>query len=241
MKIGQHPFITTLMTTARKERPPKPKYYTVWDVQTVLNYMNSLPSNDQLEITTLSHKLITLLGLCMVSRRGEVAEINTEWMSTFTDKIKCSTGTRPKVGKKDIEPLVFHSFPENLKLCPRDCLLTYKNRTEIHKETHKTTLLFLSVRKPYKPVTKSTLAKWVIKMLHLAGIDTSSYTAHSVRAASTSKAKALGISLNDILQMGDWTRESTWQKFYHKEVASVSKNFQETLLRGSTSESILEL
>ena len=40
--------------------------------------------------------------------------------------------------------------------------------------------------KPFKPVTKATIARWVKTVLQQAGIDVSTYTAHSSRAAATS-------------------------------------------------------
>ena len=50
------------------------------------------------------------------------------------------------------------------------------------------------------------------------------FTSHSVRAASTSKAKTLGISLSQILKKGQWSKESTWQKFYNKEIFPEANN-----------------
>ena len=44
------------------------------------------------------------------------------------------------------------------------------------------------------------------------------FASQSVKAVSTSKAKTLGISLSQILKEGKWSEESTWQKFYNKEI-----------------------
>ena len=49
-----------------------------------------------------------------------------------------------------------------------------------------------------------------------AGIDTTRFKAHSTRAAATSKAKATGLNMADILKAGVWSRESTFEQFYHK-------------------------
>ena len=69
-------------------------------------------------------------------------------------------------------------------------------------------------------------------MLDLAGINTNNFKAHSLRSASSSKVANLGLKLVDILENGNWSNESTWQRFYHKRVASASQRFQETLLSG---------
>ena len=67
-------------------------------------------------------------------------------------------------------------------------------------------------------------------MLTAAGINTSKFKAHSLGAAASSKVANLGLKLVDILENGNWTNESTWQRFYHKRVASASQRFQETFL-----------
>ena len=40
--IGQHPRVCTLMTGIFNNRPPKPRYTSVWDIETVLNYLSKL-------------------------------------------------------------------------------------------------------------------------------------------------------------------------------------------------------
>jgi len=49
--------------------------------------------------------------------------------------------------------------------------------------------------------------------LQLAGIDTAVF---SLRGASTSAAVAKGVHLADILSMADWSRDSTFKKFYYR-------------------------
>jgi len=67
-------------------------------------------------------------------------------------------------------------------------------------------------------------------MLNLAGIDTENFKPHSKRAASSSKAFSKGASLEDILNMGNWSNESVWQKHYHKEF-SPAERYQHALLK----------
>ena len=52
------------------------------------------------------------------------------------------------------------------------------------------------------------------------------FTAHSNRAASTSKAEAKRLLLEDILKRGNWSNKSTWRKHYHKFVSNQSAQFQ---------------
>ena len=78
--------------------------------------------------------------------------------------------------------------------------------------------LFLSVNKPHKPISPSTIARWLKTILSKAGVDTEIFKAHSVRSASTSAAAMAGITTEDILKAADWSSETVFQKFYHKPV-----------------------
>ena len=55
-------------------------------------------------------------------------------------------------------------------------------------------------------------------LMERAGIDTNTFKSHSMRSASTSKAKAGGVSVSDILRGAVWSRESTFERFYHKPI-----------------------
>ena len=54
--------------------------------------------------------------------------------------------------------------------------------------------------------------------LEKAGFDLDRFSAHSTRSASTSKAKAKGVSLGTILKPAGWKGSSTFAKFFHKRV-----------------------
>ena len=58
-------------------------------------------------------------------------------------------------------------------------------------------LLFISYVKPHKPA--------VLSLAGTGGV----FTAHSTRGASTSAAARAGVA-------ADWSRESTFRKFYHR-------------------------
>ena len=99
-------------------------------------------------------------------------------------------------------------------------------------ENTRDTKLFLSYVPPHKPIVKSTLAGWIKQMLGLTGgIDTSTFQAHSTRSAASSKALMKGLSMTDVLERGSWSHESTWQKFYHKDIETSAKRFQHALLK----------
>ena len=76
----------TLKSGFFNNRPPKPRYAFVWDIETVLNYLSKLPDNLSLPVRVLSHKLVLLLSLTGASRVSEICYLNTEYMVEFEDK-----------------------------------------------------------------------------------------------------------------------------------------------------------
>jgi site-specific recombinase XerD len=90
-------------------------------------------------------------------------------------------------------------------------------------------LSILSFIKPYHPVTKDSISRWVKSVLQQAGVDVTKYTAHSSRAATTSHTKRKGLSLQDIMKTAGWTSATTFEKFYHKP-AETPKTFGQTVM-----------
>ena len=55
--------------------------------------------------------------------------------------------------------------------------------------------------------------------LQNSGIDPK-FSAHSCRAASTSKAMSVCVSLENILNAAQWSKESTFYKFYCEDIVT---------------------
>ena len=88
------------------------------------------------------------------------------------------------------------------------------------------TQLLLSHVQARSPVKSCTLSRSICQVLKYAGINTEMFTSRLCRAASTSKAKTLGISLSQIVKKGHCSKESTWQKFYNEEIFPETTTFQ---------------
>lgn len=97
---------------------------------------------------------------------------------TICEKLKQS-----KPGRH-LAPIELLSFPSGKKLCVVEHLEEYLQRTKQLREEH--SQLLISYVKPFKPVSKDTISRWVKQGLESAGIDINKYSAHSSRAASTS-------------------------------------------------------
>jgi site-specific recombinase XerD len=76
--------------------------------------------------------------------------------------------------------------------------------------------LLLSHIKPHKPISSATLGRWLKDIISRAGIDTDIFKAHSVRGAAATSSFNIGIPLQDILKLADWSTDSTFRRFYYK-------------------------
>ncbi len=81
--------------------------------------------------------------------------------------------------------------------------------------------LFLGIARPHRVVTSSTIARWLKSVLLSAGVDTSIFTTHSVREASSSKAALSGVTLQTILTTADWSSATTLKRFYCRDDVAV--------------------
>ena len=108
-------------------------------------------------------------------------------------------------------------------MCPVACLREYIKKTENHRNrSGDSQPLFLATQRPYSPVSSTSIGRWLKLTLQDAGIDISVFKAHSTRGASSSAARQSGVSVKDILTAADWSRETTFNRFYYRPRHSVS-------------------
>ena len=118
------------------------------------------------------------------------------------------------------EPIIFHQYPPDGELCPVAAFHQYHVIRTAIVGNQSDYSLFLCHRKPNGPASIDTLAHWVKQTMIAAGIDTTIFHPHSCRAASTSKANAAGVPLHQILRAGQWSQESTFFRFYCKQIVT---------------------
>ena len=118
-----------------------------------------------------------------------------------------------------------------MRSCVVNCLGEYIRRTELIRENieDKPTQLILSYAYPHKPVTSTTIARYVKLFLGQACIDLTVFSAQSTRSASTSKGHNMGLTLDDIRKAGGWNTNGTFTKHYK---FPIHKNLGNTLLNG---------
>lgn len=196
--IGQHPTISRLMAGISNARPPLPRYSATWDVNIVLEHIESKGVNEKLSLKALTLKTAMLLALTRPSRSADLHSLNIGLVRSNPEGI-CFLPSKPakqtKAGKIAQE-FFFPRFQEKPVLCPVRAVEQYMKVTEPFRAREKS----LAFIKPHHPVTSSTIARWLKCTLEEAGIDTATFKAHSTRGASVSAAAQRGVTTNEILQ-----------------------------------------
>ena len=216
--VGQHPLVVRLLKGILNLRPAMPRYQQSWDVNVALDYMRSLPGNQVLPLKVLTQKLALLLALTAPKRSSELKLLDLRFMRRLPEGVVFEL---PGITKTSSEIILvfFAKFDDCESICVLRCLHSYISRTNIFRplvDPATNQQLLISYHRPHKPVQSCTIARWIKSFLGSAGIDTSIFKGHSTRSASNSKARAGGISLEDVLKMADWTGPSSFLRFYYR-------------------------
>ena len=234
--IGQHPLVSRLLKGIHNTRPPQPRYHSTWDVEMVTEFISFLGANEQLSIKHLSRKLALLMALVEVSRTSELQALDLRFRVYKPEGILFKLPSLTKKRNPGLPPkeLFFGAFPANTHLCVVKCLQQYETVTEQYRpKEQEPNPLFLSYIRPYKPITSQRIAHWIKNLLEEAGVDTSVFKAHSVRGASATVALNKGVSLSDILNTADWSKDSTFRRFYYRPTESNNYMYAQKVLQAN--------
>ena len=216
LPIGQHRLVKRLMKGCFHSRPPNPRYSSMWDPTTVLDFMSRSGANSDLNLATLSQKLVTSIALATLFRVSEIASITKDSVVFSNDGVSFSLSRLRKTQRSG----GFQSFSlrriNDPLICPVECLGHYVFRSDFLRNANNQSKLFIGLRKPHKEVSGSTIGRWVKNYLSLAGVNSHNFSAHSTRGAAASKAASLGVPIDSILATASWSSQSTFARFYHR-------------------------
>ncbi|XP_045023231.1 integrase/recombinase xerD homolog [Daphnia magna] len=216
--VGKHPTVVKLMKGIFNSNPPKPKYAGTWDVDVVLIFFKTAPPNEKLSLIQLSRKTAMLLALVTMFRVSELAAINLSSINCSDSGLLFSLSRLRKSQRNG--PLFSRNIVrlEDAIICPVAATEAYIKATLPLRKQGENANLFVGSVKPHKEVKGSTIGQWLKKVLELAGVDTSIFSAHSTRGASASKAAEKGVPTDSILKTASWASESTFVRFYRRDI-----------------------
>ena len=157
-----------------------------------------------------------LLALLTVQRTQTLHCLDVNHMDMSDKKCICYLSSLQKHFRpgKHQKPLELEAFDHQPNLCVIRHLKAYVDKTSVHRGHTNRNQLLLSFQKPFKPVSKDTISRWIKNVLKDAGIDTTTFGAHSNRAASTSVAAKAGTPLEVILESAGWSNCATFANFF---------------------------
>ena len=190
--FGSHPDVSKFMKGVFNEKPPLPRYNTIWDVDILLNFLKKWSPARTLAIDKLTYKTIMLILLVSGQRPQILKALRTDNMKIGITQYEFIVENKDlKQGRQNYKPetIVLKKFPPNKQLCVYNYVTEYLKRTLPYRNCRN---LVLTVKKPYKAASSDTIARWIRYSLESAGIDTKVFKPASTRAAATSKVRKEG-------------------------------------------------
>ena len=239
--VGKHPLVTRMLKGAFNERPPRPKYESVWKVDQVLTMFRADGNSDSLSLQDLTIKTVMLLALTRPCRGADLAELDLNNRSYVPEGVVFQPSHLSKQSRPSHNNISFFfpRFMEDKCLCPVETLKAYERKTTPFRNNAGENRVFRSFIGKHGPVTSSTIARWIKTCLQKAGVDTAKFKAHSTRAAAATKAAMSGLTVDEIMKAADWSSEGVFQKFYYRPQHSVE--FGSSVLAASASKSHVDM
>jgi len=213
--IGNSPVVKRFMKGVFELRTPSPRYNSVWDVSIVFEFLKHYYPHADMPLSYISVKCLMLLALASMQRVQslhsiDVTDIEFNDSGVFIPIRKLLKQSSVRNNKF----MICLKYFDDPAICPVRILNHYINRTR--KFRGESEQLFISYNKPHKPVSKSTLRRWICMVLEEAGIDTSVFKSHSSRAAAATAAKSNGIPIAEILATAGWSNSKSFKTYYDK-------------------------
>ena len=222
------------------ERPPRPKYESVWKVDQVLSIFREDGGSASLSLQDLTIKTAMLLVLTRPCRDADLAALDLRNRSYVPEGVAFQSCHLSKQSRPSHHGTSFF-FPsfEDKRLCPAKTLKVYEERTALFRDSSGENRVFRSFMGKHGPVTSSTIARWLKTCLKKGGIDTTKFKAHSIRAAAATKAAMSGLTVDEIMKAADWSSKGVFQKFYYR--PQHSGEFGSAVLAASASKSHVDM
>lgn len=229
-EIGNNAQVKRFFKGVATLKPQKPKYDYIWEPTPILKYLSSLWPLDKIDLKNLTRKLVTLLALITGQRVQTLSKISLDNIKESENIIHIMIPERIKTsGVNRYQPLLkIPYFRDKPELCAATTLIQYLEKTKNIRTNEKR--LFLTIKKPHHAAKAATISRWIKETLEQGGIDTSLFTAHSTRHASTSAAFRKGVNVEMIRKAAGWSKESeVFARFYNRPLIETS-NFANAII-----------
>ena len=190
--IEQHPHIIRLLNGIFNERPPLKKLFPEWDLCLVLGCMRKPPFEPLKDASLKRVTWKTCFLVAITTFRRQSLQLKEETVN---------------VQKKGV---TFISINLYLRLTEN-----FRNADRLK--------IFIAVNKPHKPVSCKTILRWITDTCYRTeGKTPGRVHGHQTHSYGPSWARFKGTSSKDIMEAADWSRETTFVKYYLPDVRQAS-------------------
>ena len=120
------------------------------------------------------------------------------------------------------------SIADDKLYCPVRALKWYVERSKPVRTSDK---LFILLRRPFTPASRSTLSRWIVNLIKLFTQEGETVRAHDLRGHATSKAWFGLIQLEDIMKAAAWRTPSSFVSHYLTDTVTAEGAFARSVLR----------
>ena len=239
-KVGEHPRIVALLKGVFNRNPPKRTLLPPWDLRVVLKHIQNHPFEplNQVDLKFKTMKAVFLLAITTGGRVSDLSLLGYKQPFLRIEKVApglrfAPTGLRKQDRPKHFEHEVFvPTYPHNKFLDPVRAVLIYLKATKSLREGSNS--LFVTLTEPHNAPSPQTISKWIVNTIktcyELEGKQLQTVRAHSTRSLSSSWALYSGVAMDRILQAVDWSKDTTFVKFYLKDVEHTVSDFASAVL-----------
>lgn len=228
--LSDSPLVSRFFKGVFKLRPTTPKYSQTWDLDIVLRAIENKADSKELTLKELTVKTAMLLALTTGFRSQTLAAIKISMIKESSRGIELVIDDNTKTSRPGFnhQSAFLPFFEQRPKVCVARTVLNYIESTKKYREN--TDYLLISYKSPFKKASSQTISRWLKSTLQECGIK-NSFSGHSTRHASTSKAFAKGLDVNIIKKAAGWSPESrVFAKYYNRNIASLEENFATRIL-----------
>jgi integrase len=227
--IGKHPHVIRVLKGVFNSRPPEHRLIPEWDLPLVLQMLKQ-PPFEPMKLARLKYvtwKTVFLIAITTFKRCSDLQALRLGEGSVNIQK-KGVTFVRHGLSKQDRQghqskTIFIPTFEDNKLLDPKRALFWYLKHTHSLRQETDENKLFLTTVKPYRPVSAQTISTWIVNTIKRAykckELAEPKIRGHSTRSIGPSWALFKGANIVDVMNSADWSRASTFIKFYLREVA----------------------
>lgn len=227
--LSSHTLVKHIIKSIALKKPANRKP-PIWDINVLVDYMQSMPIDENNTFDTSRHTAALLL-LCSGRRIHDLTLLSID--SQHLVENNNSLVMWPIFGSKTDSSehrqsgwrLISNS--ENKKLDPVFWVKQTMKLLEPKRQACNCTNLFINIRGKPKAASRTVIAGWFKSLLKEAGISAS---AGSVRSAVASRNWADNLPLDEILSRGNWKTCNTFARFYKREIQPQPANSSVTSL-----------